>query len=426
MPEMISLSAEPRPHAGKGAARATRRAGRVPAIVYGDGKEPVLISLEPRELARVLARPGFFNHLVEISVDGATHRTLPRDVQYHPVTDAPLHLDFQRVGAGAQVTVAVPVVFINQEQSPGLRRGGILNIVRHDVEMVCSVDHIPERLVVDLTGLDIGDSCISARSRCRRRRARSSRSATSRSPASRRPRRCARRRPRPRRPPRSRRPARRRRRVARRMPPASMRLIVGLGNPGRPLRPQPAQYRVHGGRGDRPPLWLPAFRSRFKGELAEGTIAGERRLLLRPQTFMNLSGESVLAAMSFYKIAPGEIAVIHDELDLRPGKVRVKRGGGSAGHNGLRSIDAMIGADYWRVRIGIGHPGDQGAGAPLRAAELPAGRDALCRKAGRCRGRDDPAAARRRARCLHERGRAPLPGAGTGLCPKESDHASHC
>src|SRR5437764_9878165 len=100
-----------------------------------------------------------------------------------------------------------------------------------------------------------------------------------------------------------------------------------------------------------------AFRSRFKGELAEGVIAGERRLLLLPQTFMNLSGESVLAAMSFYKIAPEEIVVIHDELDLRPGKVRVKRGGGNAGHNGLRSIDAMIGPDYWRVRVGIGHPG---------------------------------------------------------------------
>src|SRR5437016_10182644 len=100
-----------------------------------------------------------------------------------------------------------------------------------------------------------------------------------------------------------------------------------------------------------------AFRSRFKGELSEGVIGGGRRLLLRPQTFMNASGESVLAAMSFYKIAPEEIVVIHDELDLRPGKVRVKRGGGSAGHNGLRSIDAMIGPDYWRVRIGIGHPG---------------------------------------------------------------------
>jgi large subunit ribosomal protein L25 len=158
MPEVISLSAEPRLRAGKGAARAMRRAGRVPAIVYGDDREPAMISLEPRELGRLLARPGFFNHLVEISVDGTTHRTLPREVQYHPVTDAPLHIDFQRVGAGAQVTVAVPVVFINQEQSPGLRRGGILNIVRHEIEMLCSVDSIPERIVADLTGLDIGDT----------------------------------------------------------------------------------------------------------------------------------------------------------------------------------------------------------------------------------------------------------------------------
>ena len=136
-----------------------------------------------------------------------------------------------------------------------------------------------------------------------------------------------------------------------------MRLIVGLGNPGsRHARNRhnigfmtvAAIARRYG---------FPAFRSRFKGELAEGAIAGERRLLLCPQTFMNASGEAVLAAMSFYKLAPGEIVVIHDELDLRPGKVRVKRGGGNAGHNGLRSIDAMIGADYWRIRIGIGHPG---------------------------------------------------------------------
>jgi PTH1 family peptidyl-tRNA hydrolase len=136
-----------------------------------------------------------------------------------------------------------------------------------------------------------------------------------------------------------------------------MRMIVGLGNPGsRYVRNRHnigfmaagAIARRHG---------FAAFRSRFKGELAEGTIGGERCLLLCPQTFMNLSGESVLAAMSFYKIMPGDIVVIHDELDLRPGKVRVKRGGGNAGHNGLRSIDAMIGADYWRIRIGIGHPG---------------------------------------------------------------------
>ena len=136
-----------------------------------------------------------------------------------------------------------------------------------------------------------------------------------------------------------------------------MRLIVGLGNPGsRHARNRhnvgfmavEAIARRYG---------FPACRSRFKGELAEGTIAGARRLLLCPQTFMNASGESVLAAMSFYKLRPEEIVVIHDEIDLRPGKLRVKRGGGSAGHNGLRSIDAMIGAGYWRIRIGVGHPG---------------------------------------------------------------------
>jgi peptidyl-tRNA hydrolase, PTH1 family len=136
-----------------------------------------------------------------------------------------------------------------------------------------------------------------------------------------------------------------------------MRLIVGLGNPG----PRYARNRHNIGfravEAVARRYGSPPFRSRFKGELAEVVIAGARRLLLKPETFMNASGESVLGAMSFYKIPPGEIVVIHDELDLRPGKVRVKCGGGSAGHNGLRSIDQMIGADYWRVRLGIGHPG---------------------------------------------------------------------
>src|SRR5437773_1641480 len=151
-----------------------------------------------------------------------------------------------------------------------------------------------------------------------------------------------------------------------------MRLVVGLGNPGsRYARNRhnigfvvaAAIARRYG---------FAALRSRCKGELSEGVIAGERRLLLRPQTFMNLSGEAVLAAMSFYKIVPGEIVVIHDELDLRPGKVRVKRGGGNAGHNGLRSIDAMIGADYWRIRIGIGHPGVRELVHPYVLQNFPA------------------------------------------------------
>ncbi len=137
----------------------------------------------------------------------------------------------------------------------------------------------------------------------------------------------------------------------------AVRLVVGLGNPGRSYARNRHNIGFMVAAAIARRYGFPAFRSRFKGELSEGVIAGERRLLLCPQTFMNASGESVLAAMSFYKIPPGEIVVIHDELDLRPGKVRVKRGGGNAGHNGLRSIDAMLGPDYWRIRIGIGHPG---------------------------------------------------------------------
>jgi len=136
-----------------------------------------------------------------------------------------------------------------------------------------------------------------------------------------------------------------------------MRLVVGLGNPG--LRYAKNRHNVGFVAIDAIArrYGFPAFRGRFKGELSEGMIGGARRLLLKPQTFMNASGEAALAAASFYKIPPSEIVVIHDEIDLRPGKLRVKRGGGSAGHNGLRSIDALLGADYWRVRIGVGHPG---------------------------------------------------------------------
>ncbi len=151
-----------------------------------------------------------------------------------------------------------------------------------------------------------------------------------------------------------------------------MRLLVGLGNPGsRYARNRhnigfmavEAIARRHG---------FPGFRSRFKGELAEGSIAGERVILLKPQTYMNASGESVGDAARFYKILDSEILVIHDEIDLRPGKLRAKRGGGSAGHNGLRSIDALVGADYWRVRIGVGHPGVKELVQPYVLQNFPA------------------------------------------------------
>ncbi len=158
MPEIATLGAEPRGHAGKGAARALRRRGRVPAIVYGGGEMSAPISLDPGELSRLLARRAFFATLVDLEIEGKRHRTLPREVQYHPVTAVPLHVDFMRIGATARVTVEVPVAFVNHEMSIGLRRGGILNIVRHEIELDCPVATIPDRLSVDLSGLDIGDS----------------------------------------------------------------------------------------------------------------------------------------------------------------------------------------------------------------------------------------------------------------------------
>jgi large subunit ribosomal protein L25 len=158
MPEITTLSAERRLRAGKGAARATRRMGRVPGIIYGGDRDPMMISLDPRELSRALTKRGFLAMVVEVRVDDDVHRTLPRDVQYHPATDEPLHVDFMRVGVDTRVTVTVPVAFINPEMSIGLRRGGILNIVRHGIALICQVDNIPEQLVVDLNGLDIGDS----------------------------------------------------------------------------------------------------------------------------------------------------------------------------------------------------------------------------------------------------------------------------
>ncbi len=158
MAEIITLAAQARDRVGKGAARATRRAGQIPAVIYGDKKEPVAISLDPKILTRVYLKGGFLSHLVDLQLDGATHRTLPRDVQLHPVTDEPLHVDFVRVTEHTKTHVNVPVHFENHAASPGLKRGGVLNVVRHDIELSVSADSIPEQILVDLTGLEIGDS----------------------------------------------------------------------------------------------------------------------------------------------------------------------------------------------------------------------------------------------------------------------------
>ena len=160
MAEIHTLAAVPRERAGKGAARAERRAGRVPSVVYGAKKEPRMISIDPLELRMTIERGGFFSTMFDISIQGTgeTERVLPREVQVHPVTDVPEHVDFLRVSSATKVTVEVPCHFINEEESVGLKRGGVLNIVRHEIEFLCAVDAIPAAIEVDLAGLDIGDS----------------------------------------------------------------------------------------------------------------------------------------------------------------------------------------------------------------------------------------------------------------------------
>lgn len=158
MSAVISISAQPRERAGKGAARTTRRSGRVPAVIYGEKQEPTLISVEPKELERLVHKKAFFATLLDVDLQGTKHRVLPRDVQFNPVTDVIEHLDFQRISKDTKIHVNVPVVVKNETAAPGLKRGGVLNLVRHEIPFTCSPENIPQQIIVDLTGLDIGDS----------------------------------------------------------------------------------------------------------------------------------------------------------------------------------------------------------------------------------------------------------------------------
>lgn len=158
MSDELTLAAEARDRAGKGASRALRRDGRVPAVIYGGKEEPQSIHVEERALAKLLGTGHFSNSIVMIDVGGKTVRTLPKDVAFHPVSDRPVHVDFLRLSKNSKVEVAVPVVFINEEDSPGLKKGGVLNVVRHELELVCDADKIPSEIEIDVTGKDVGDS----------------------------------------------------------------------------------------------------------------------------------------------------------------------------------------------------------------------------------------------------------------------------
>ena len=159
MVQTIRIEAEARERAGKGAARATRRGGLVPAVIYGAKQEATLIALDPRDVMKELHKGGWQSHLYEVAVKGGgTTRTLMRDIQFHPVTDRPIHVDFQRLAAGQRIRVRVPVAFLNEDTCPGLKAGGVLNLVRREIEVLADPDAVPEAFQIDLGEAGIGDS----------------------------------------------------------------------------------------------------------------------------------------------------------------------------------------------------------------------------------------------------------------------------
>ena len=152
------LQAEARERVGKGSARELRRNGKVPAVIYGDKQSPLAIALSYKEVYYKIHGGGFLTTIATFDVGGNTIQVLPKHDQLDPVRDFPVHVDFLRVGKDTVVTVAIPVHFVNEEKSPGIKRGGVLNIVRHDVEFLVPANSIPEFITVDLDGTDIGDS----------------------------------------------------------------------------------------------------------------------------------------------------------------------------------------------------------------------------------------------------------------------------
>jgi len=158
MTNVTAFAAQIRDRAGKGAARATRREGRVPGVIYGDNQDPVLISLDPIELMKQINVTGFFARVYEVDVAGEKYRVLARDLQLDPVSEQPIHIDLMRFSAATRVNVEIQVNFENEDKCPGLRMGGVLNVVRFMIELRCRPDNIPETLTADLSGLEIGDS----------------------------------------------------------------------------------------------------------------------------------------------------------------------------------------------------------------------------------------------------------------------------
>ena len=158
MNEVKELNAEKRLVSGTGNSRLNRKEGYIPAIIYGEKKDPILITIESKIIKKLITQPGFFSNQFDLKVGKDVYRVLPKDLQLHPVKETIVHLDFLRIGENTKVVVSIPVRFINENLCPGLKTGGVINIVRHEIEVKSPVNKIPQTFEIDLNGLEIGDS----------------------------------------------------------------------------------------------------------------------------------------------------------------------------------------------------------------------------------------------------------------------------
>ena len=381
MSDQVELNAEGRSDVGKGASRRLRRlSGRVPGIVYGGGNAAVPITLQENELAKAMQSESFFSQILNVKIDGGDQQAVVRDVQRHPATERVMHIDFLRIRADRVIQVSVPIHFLNEDSCVGVKMGG--GSIQHsmnEVEVSCLPAALPEFVELDMAEVEVGgivhisdiqlpEGVTSTAWRwekitiCRLLLSRHRALAVMKKTPSMRKLRMMR----------TVQTTQAMSRPARTNP---LKLIAGLGNPGSAY----AATRHNVGSG-----WVERLArehgislrddAKFHGLLGRGEIAGVDVRLLLPQTYMNLSGDSVAAAVKFFKIEPAELLVVHDELAFEPGQVRLKTGGGINGHNGLRDIIPKLGNrdGFHRLRVGVGHPGSPDKVASyLTSARVP-------------------------------------------------------
>ena len=389
MSDQIVLHAKKREEQGKGASRRLRKQGQVPTIIYGAGKEPKMISLDHNKLLRYEMDESFFSSILKVEIDGGDEENvIIRDYQRDPVKPFVLHVDLLRIKMSEKMHTTTPLHFVGDEEAAGIKAGGILQRLITEVDILCMPADLPEAIEVDVSALDIGDSLhlsqivmpegVELAAMIQMDEADEEDKATMDLGI-----------------------------VSIQAPRAEVeeideeaagaegddsaadsdssddaadgdkaalsfcnkslimantpiKLIVGLGNPG-------AKYtktRHNAG------FWFvdalandanESFRieTKFSAEVCKINLGGNPVWLQKPTTFMNRSGMAVKQLSSFYKIPVASILIVHDEIDLPPGTVRLKEGGGHGGHNGLRDIHAHMTKEYIRLRIGVGHPGDR-------------------------------------------------------------------